>query len=597
MKFYLNFYKKYNLNKNKMWYNTQMKARPPRTYSSKYRSNYHPLVSKSQVNPRERLLNNQKRQKLRDLLIDRFAQKYNLGDNKNLISNEINNFIQQEKLNDIDLQRLDDRIKRIINQDVSRKNLRNKLTQNFDYNQPINKNNGMNQEEENIYPTNYQPPMESTLNNNTNNNKANVRSTSSKPSRPISSQTYIPKDNLNLYKNRQKYKKPEDELAALEAELAEEEERELREKGYYSEMNQNLKLKKINFKKYGNEWAAMAAYDKMIYEEQLKDERIRNQQQKKRTKADLDSQVKEKIKREYEDELKDKEYDKMFKEHQKKLDVIEKEKQELIKQQYLREKESRQEQLKDNYIRKRIDDLKERKFDKKIIKNINNEIEKEKKQFAEEKKKRNIELSKALAENEKNRKNLKILQEQQKQDDLQFLEEQKKMDIRKEQEREFLLNKIKNKCNRKTTAQAEAEINRIIKEQEDEDKKMIFYMKEKSRIQDEKEFNEKIRREKEKKELKKYYDMQVAERQKDEHFEKILDGEQARIWKKDCDKYNEDEKRIEKIIRDKNVRNLNTIKEQIRIKKEKEKNNSTMTPIEFSMNREKLMKVQEALGE
>jgi len=96
-------------------------------------------------------------------------------------------------------------------------------------------------------------------------------------------------------------------------------------------------------------------------------------------------------------------------------------------------------------------------------------------------------------------------------------------------------------------------------------------MKEKSRIQDEKEFNEKIRREKEKKELKKYYDMQVAERQKDEQFEKILDGEQARIWKKDCDKYNEDEKRIEKIIRDKNVRNLNTIKEQIRIKKEKEK--------------------------
>ena len=91
--------------------------------------------------------------------------------------------------------------------------------------------------------------------------------------------------------------------------------------------------------------------------------------------------------------------------------------------------------------------------------------------------------------------------------------------------------------------------------------------------------------------------MQVAERQKDEQFEKILDGEQARIWKKDCDKYNEDEKRIEKIIRDKNVRNLNTIKEQIRIKKEKEKNNMGMTPTEYAFNREKLMKVQEALGE
>ena len=82
----------------------------------------------------------------------------------------------------------------------------------------------------------------------------------------------------------------------------------------------------------------------------------------------------------------------------------------------------------------------------------------------------------------------------------------------------------------------------------------------------------------------------------DEEFEKVIDGEQARIWKKDCEKYNEDEKRIAKIIWDKNVRNLNTIKDQIKDKKEKEKNNMNMTPIEFSMNREKLMKVKEALS-
>ena len=44
-----------------------------------------------------------------------------------------------------------------------------------------------------------------------------------------------------------------------------------------------------------------------------------------------------------------------------------------------------------------------------------------------------------------------------------------------------------------------------------------------------------------------------------------------------------------KIIWDKNVRNLNTIKKQIQEKKEKEKKNTEMTPIEFSINREKLM--------
>ena len=201
-----------------------------------------------------------------------------------------------------------------------------------------------------------------------------------------------------------------------------------------------------------------------------------------------------------------------------------------------------------------------------------------------------------MEENEKNRKNLKLIQDKQREEDLKFLEEERKMDIRKEQQREYLLNKIKNKFNNSSNPQAEQKVKQIYSDQDEEDKKMIYYMNEKSRIADEKEMKEKIKRQKEKKELKKYYDMQVEEKKKEEQFEKILDGEQARIWKKDCQKYNEDEKRIAKIIRDKNVRNLNTIKDQIRVKKEKEKNMMGMTPIELSMNREKLMKVQEALG-
>ena len=581
-----------------MWYNTQLKAKPPRNYSSTVRHKFQSSLGKDIVNPRERLMNTQKRQKLRELLIDRFAQKYNLGKNRILIEGEITRFLQQEKLNDVDLQRLDAKIKRIISQDFSKKNLKKTLTENLNYNQPLNENDINNQnikpDEENIYPTNYQPPLESTLNKSANpqsqlNNNNNLR--------PLSSQTYIPQQKLNLYKNRTKYKNPEDELAALEAELAAEEEKENRAKGYYNPVtNIHYKLKQIDFKKYGNEWAAMAAYDKKIYDQQLLDERIRSTQQKKRTKAELDEQVKEKIKKEYEDELKEKEYDKLFKEHQKELDEIEKEKEKKIKEQYIREKESRQVQLKDSYISKRIDELKEKKFDKKIIRNVLTEMENEKRQYAEEKRKRNIELNKALEQNEQNRKNLKLLQERQKEEDLQFLEEQRKMDIRKEQQREYLLNKIKNKFNNSSNPKAEEKVKQIYLDQEEEDKKMIHYMNEKCRIADEKEMNEKIKKKKKKKDLKKYYDMQVEEKKKEEQFEKILDGEQARIWKKDCDKYNEDEKRIAKIIWDKNVRNLNTIKEQIRVKREKEKNSMGMTPIEMQMNREKLMKVQEALG-
>ena len=95
--------------------------------------------------------------------------------------------------------------------------------------------------------------------------------------------------------------------------------------------------------------------------------------------------------------------------------------------------------------------------------------------------------------------------------------------------------------------------------------------------------------------MKKYYDMQVEEKRKDSEFEKLLDGEQARIWKRDVEKYIEDEKRIAKIIRAKNVRNLENIKEQMKIK-EKENKKDGMSDIELAMNKEKLMKAQEALG-
>ena len=309
----------------------------------------------------------------------------------------------------------------------------------------------------------------------------------------------------------------------------------------------------------------------------------------------MDEQVKEKIKKEYEDELKEKEYDKLFKEHQKELDKIEQEKEKLIKQQYLREKESRQAQLKDNYVRKRIDELKEKKFDKKIIKNVLTEMEKERKQNAEIKRKRNLELNKALEENERNRKNLKSIQDKQREEDLQFLEEQRKMDIRKEQQREYLLNKIKSKFNNAYSQEAEDKVKQIQIDQQEEDKKMIQYMNEKCRIADEKEMNQKIQREKEKKELKKYYDMQVEEKKKDDEFEKLLDGEQANLWKRDVEKYKDDQQRIKKIIRAKNIRNLEQVKEQIKAKQEKEANRFGMSDAEFAMNRVKLMRAKEAL--
>ena len=80
----------------------------------------------------------------------------------------------------------------------------------------------------------------------------------------------------------------------------------------------------------------------------------------------------------YEEKLKEKEGEKIFQEHLRKMDEIEKEKREALKQQILREKKNRDAQIKDEYVRKRIEQLKQRKFENNLIKTIQEEMEKEK---------------------------------------------------------------------------------------------------------------------------------------------------------------------------------------------------------------------------
>ena len=62
----------------------------------------------------------------------------------------------------------------------------------------------------------------------------------------------------------------------------------------------------------------MAKYNRKVYEDQIKEERIKDNELKRRNMEDLDLQIKQKLRREYEDELKEKEYDKILEEHQKK---------------------------------------------------------------------------------------------------------------------------------------------------------------------------------------------------------------------------------------------------------------------------------------
>ena len=528
---------------------------------------------RSIINQRETLLNLQKRQKLKDLLITKFMQKYGIKNADVILEEEIGKFLQGEKLNDKDLKRLDVKIKKLLREKVSKDKLKEKLTQSLQ---------GINTEE--ILP---KIDTANTIDNNTispriNNIKQTILNT--EPSKETLSQKNLSNSLYNPLKtfgNKRKYKKPEEELAELEAEFAKE------------EKENKSKYKRLDFTEEGDEWSAIAKYNRKLYEDEIKMEKIKDEELKRRNKADLDLQIKQRLIKEYEEELKDKEYDKIMKEHQKEMDEIDRKKQESIKKQILKEKESRDEQMRQNYIKKRIEILKEKKFEKNLVKYIQEGIEKEKQDAIDKKKKENEALLRAIKENDLKIKMKKEKEKRDKEEEIKMGEERMKMQMKEDLQREKYYESIK-KNGMKMSSKADELLKRLRQEQEEEDKRIQHYYDEKNRLEIDKEKEKEMKKFKDKFELKKYLDMQIEERKKEEDFLKSLDYEQARIWAIDCKKYNDDEKEINKKIREMNKRNMDSVMEQIN--KKKKNNKKGMNETEYAMNREILEKAKASLA-
>jgi hypothetical protein len=532
------------------------------------------------INPKARLLNQQKRDKLKNLLIQKFIKKYNITNAEEILEPVISTFIQQEHLNDMDLKRLDLKVQNLVRNKNAKDTLKSKLTNNL---QKIDNN----ETEKQI--SSPQPPMLKTLNTEENDTaKKNNEFPSINPLNTYSN-TIVRNDNtrnrgFSSYMPRERkinyFKTPTEELAELEKELAEEEAKE------------KNKHKKIDIPRGGDEWNTIVKYNKKLFDRQVLEDKLKDKEVKKRTKDYLDFQVKEKIKKEYEEELKEKEYNKIMEEHSKKLDEIERVKAQKIKEQIIRLKENRDVQLKNQKTRKRIEELKEKKLDLMLVKNYKENLENARKEKLERKKRENEALRKAIKENEKKQELLKDKLKKEKEEEIKMNEERLKLDIKQENERKRYYEKIKNNGNKYTMKQAEEILEKLKNDQKKEEEKIQYYYDAKNKEANEKEVKERMRRIKEKEEMKKYLDMQIEERKKEENFLKLLDEEQARIWNIDCKKYFDDENIVEKKIKYMNSKNLESLMKQIDEKKRSKSKQNIMTDSEFSMNRDILEKAQ-----
>ena len=566
-----------------MFYNSYRATRTAlqnRQYSAKTR----PLI-----NPRECLINQPKRQKLKNLLMTKFMQKYNIKDPNEFLDLVLTQFIQGERLNDIDLKKLDLKICRL-NKEFNNKNQNRNKLENYST-MPLKTDININHIHNNDLLNNLHEEKNIKIKNKANQIK-NLKNEF--PSLKPNSKT-VARTESNIFKskgnscytspiNRKMIKSPEQELEELEKEMTEEELMLEKKKKRY---------KRIDFGYQGDEWSAIVNYNKNLYQRQLREEKIKDLETKKRTKECLDIQIKEKLKNQLDDKLKDKEFDEKIKLHTKQLDEKREEKLKKISEQINRLKIDRDNILKNENMKKEIEKLKEKKFEKNLVKMYKAQLEQDRQIQLDRKRQGKEDLLEAKKVIEEKQK--KIQEEKEKE-----IEEEKRlnklryiMDQQKENERNSYYKRIKSMSNKYILPDSDKILRNLTQEGKTEEEKIQHYYEEKNLKDFEREIRAKIKRQNDKIEIKKFLDMQIEQKKKEEKFLKLLDQEQARIWKLDLMKRNDEMKTEREHIKYMNKKNFEGLLKQIEEKQRSKSKKNIMTESEYAMNRDLLEKANE----
>lgn len=513
----------------------------------------------------------QKHSKLKELLIKKFIKKYNPKEGDYIINNEITKFIKKGKFSDADLIELDKKIEKSI---LLNKKIEINCANTLDKSSSMKKIEvPRNDSSISLFPNNDNSQII---------NKSNLTMNKLRE-RDIPILKYNPSLSVGKkIKLNKLYKNQEEELAELEAELS-------------RESFVKHPLKKFNFNGFKDEWSAIQEYNKREYHRQIIEEKKKDLEMKQRTKENLDEQIKLKLKRKLEEKLREEETNKIFYEHIKNLEKLEIERQEKLNQQREREKMSREAQMKDEFIRKRLTELKQKKYELSLLNKIKEDIEKDKAKYIQKKIQEKEKYKRIEYENIITRDKKRELLRQEKELDKLLNIEAEKMESKIDLERQRYLDYLKCPKGYVDEKYNSVLLNKMKNYQKEEENKMFNIILENKKKEKEDFIREKLRKKEESLKMKQFLDRQILEKKKDLEILKCLDIEQSRIWKIDEQKYIEEQKRIEKLIHDKNIKNSEMVKEQIKDKMEKQKLKGHMSMNEIALNRDILEKVENEL--
>ena len=503
------------------------------------------------VKERDTKMNVQRRQKLAMTLVDQLTKKLKAENNRDIVQREVDTLMRKEIINDRDLKQLEKTIQNKIKVKTNNETLKYNLIKNSKAN---NFNN--NFQEENIYGD-----------NNANNNEDELDNSY------MSGASDLDKFNEKSKKDRDR----EEKIKKYKSCLC------LKEKPIRPKVE-------IDFSQYKNEWDAINDYNKHKYEEDLEEEKRKNWETKMRTRAHLNDQIKQKIKKEYEEELKKKEYDQLMDKHLKHLDELEAEKQRLLKERALKIKELRDKQKREQYVDKRINEIKDKLYERDLVKQYKEEIRKAKEKKAAKKKADYEELLKTMKENELHKK-LKLEQaKKEREEDIRMMQDAIASDLKKDNERKAYFNRIERSGN----VFSQQAIDNVLKARDEkakaDEEKLNNYLMEKERLAEREYCKMRNDKKNNQKMLKDFYDRQVLERKARDEYEKQLDKVQADIWKKDCEQFFEREKETNKMIREFEKNNVKELDKQVKMGKY---DVDKMTEFEKEYNYELLQKANE----
>ena len=528
------------------------------------------------LNNRQKLIDIKQKEKMNDLLIVKYMKKYGIKKPQIFLEDEINKFTKGEKLKKIDLQKMNNKMKEILNMQKHKKKIVKSPTTIFTQNKlpEIDPSSTLKNKEINSL-----HQIHSSLS--TNNLKTATASQSF--------QNPLNDNNItnNIKRNKKKlYIKPEEEIAMLEKELGLDEKETKPKRGYE---------RLFKFFSEGNEWEAIDRYNKELYDLEIEEEKRRKFAIKKKLREDLDKQIKDKLKRDYIESLEEKKYKQLFNEHNKQMQELEKKEKEIQHRRILLEKRAQEEQIKTRKIKERLEMLREKKFDKNTLNAVQIEIDKEKQFLLEKKLKEDEMIRKDKIEAEKNIKKKLEKLKLQKDEDKIFSQELEKMEIKRENERNKILEHARSVGKYQISEGTRKIIEKIKKDEDDEDEKLKIYLIKKKKLEDEKEEMEKKRKLQIRDDLKIYLEKQIEEKKKEREFEKKLWKAQGKIWNIDSEKYIMEQKDINELIKKMNLKNAEKLREQIKLKKDENTKKKSMSIMEYSLNKNILNKIMDSM--